>query len=264
MTNITQKEINDYIDYQIERTSNPTTIVGLEKLREDALNRQFVDAPEGLSHDEYRKWLKKARNTFLATIPVESSILGDVRNLGNHSKEEMERPVMNNLNHNQIIDILDSLNLYTIMALSSDSVRIDKLSNLNIRGQLYNYDVRPDSSVIVGYSKHSDIIGFPHKAFNRDLEDRSIYKSRDGIRSIITIDINDKVIEKKTYENAYKHLFSSLLLPVSTVISSINEVTTRYNSGIPYDDKLCEQIEKYLGEALDNGFEAPIRQRKTM
>lgn len=44
MTNITQKEINDSIDYQIERTSNPTTIVGLEKHLGEALDNGF-EAP---------------------------------------------------------------------------------------------------------------------------------------------------------------------------------------------------------------------------
>ena len=80
---------------------------------------------------------------------------------------------------------------------------------------------------------------YPFHQFNRSfsLGNRNSYVNRrDGVKSI-----NSK--------NAYELLYSYLRLPISTVLSSINEVNTHISCDIPFNNELCSKIEKIQKEA---------------
>lgn len=220
-------KIDKYIDYQIlqNSNSNQAEVERLERLRNLLLDRQFIDAPNGLlTESEYNKWIKNAKKTFLLTIPTESLLMGDIHRYQKHSIEELNESVIGNLNSNQIIDILDSLNICTIMPLITNRGHARRIKD--------SYAIKTYGNIqLVGETENGNLISYPFHSFNRSISLEDCYSFRDGVRSINNI-------------NAYEVLFKYLKLPIATVLSSINEVNTHFPCNIPYDDELCTKIDK--------------------
>ena len=84
---------------------------------------------------------------------------------------------------------------------------------------------------LVGETQEGKLTAYPYHSFNRSISFQHDYYDRDGVKSI-----NNK--------NAYEVLYSYLRLPISTILSSINEVNTHLPCNMPFDDALCSKIEK--------------------
>ena len=224
MSTLTTDNINKYVDYQITKSNQIDEIERLERLKRVLLKRQFVDAPVGLSESEYNKWLKEAKKTYLLSIPTQSLLMGDIHHYPNHTIQELFEDVIGDLSSRQIIKILNSLDLYTIMKLLTDNIYYREITSHYLARTYGNIE-------LIGEMPEGIITAYPCHSFNRSLSLRPDYRDRDGVKSI-----NNK--------NAYEVLYSKLRLPISTVLSSINEVNTHLPCNIPFDEDLCTKIER--------------------
>ena len=229
---VKKTKIDKYVDYQISKSYEQAEIERLKRLKGLLLKKQFLDAPNELTKIEYNKWLKEAKKTYLLSIPTQSLLMGDIHHYPKHSKEELNESVIGNLSAIQIIQILDSLDLYTIMKLITDDVMLIH--------DITDYWIRKHGDVeLIGNTEEGKLVAYPFHQFNRSfsLGNRNSYVNRrDGVKSI-----NSK--------NAYELLYSYLRLPISTVLSSINEVNTHISCDIPFNNELCSKIEKIQKEA---------------
>lgn len=213
----------EYLEYQLS-LPKICKLNNDEKLRR--LNKQFVDTDYVMSQAHYNKWLKKAKKTYIGTIETESLLMGDLHCYRNNYSEELCDEVIGNLSSCQIVRILDSIDLYTIMKLISNDLEITNIAEYYpiATGNC----VFSDGSSMYLYAELNTI-------FNRSRsQGEYIGKNgkwvRDGIKSINGI-------------NAYEILYRFLRLPIGVVLSSINEVNTHMDSGIPFDEDLCQRLE---------------------
>ena len=229
MSNITQQQIDNYIEYQISNISCKEDVRRLIRLKSSILQRQFVDSSENLSQEEYNKWLKQAKKTYLLSLETKSILMGDLHYYPIHSSEELNTGVVGNLTPIQIINILDSLDLYTIMKLITENVTIYSVEN-EFAFSSFGH------TTLIGFSEGNSIIAYPFHPFNRSVSTRDGYcAKRDGIKSI-----NGK--------NAYEVLYGFLRLPIKTVLASINEVNTHFPCNLSFDEGLCTRIEQIQKE----------------
>ena len=224
MNTITTNNINKYVDHQISKSYQQAEIERLERLKGLLLKKQFLDAPTELTKAEYNKWLKKAKKTYLLSIPTQSLLMGDIHHYPTHSEDELNESVIGNLSPTQIIQILDSLDLHTIMKLITDDVNYRTIRNS------FQIQTFGDTELIAN-TPEGELIAYPHHPFNRRISLRYSYCHRDGVKSI-------------NGRNAYEVLYSYLKLPISVILSSINEVNTHLSCNIPFDDVLCSKIDE--------------------
>ena len=224
MHTLTEEKINKYVDYQISKNYQQAEIERLERLKGTLLSKQFLDAPIGLTDIEYNKWLKEAKKTYLLSIPTQSLLMGDIHHYPTHSEDELNESVIGNLSSTQIIQILDSLDLYTIMKLITNDIYYCTIRNSFQIHTLGNTE-------LVGNTPKGKLIAYPYHQFNRSISLGYSYYDRDGVKSI-----NER--------NAYEVLYSHLGLPIAVILSSINEVNTHLSCNINFDDALCSKIEK--------------------
>ena len=218
----------DYLEHQL---GYPKCSKLTPEEKQRRLNKQFVDASYGMNQAEYNRWIKDAKKTYINTIETESLLMGDLHCYRNNYREELESEVIGNLNSCQIVRILDSIDLYTIMKLISRDLEITSIAEFYpiATGNC----VFSDGSSMYLYAELNNI-------FNRSWSKRTyIGKNgewyRDGIKSINGV-------------NAYEILYRFLRLPIGVVLSSINEVNTHMDSGIPFDEDLCQKIDDIQGD----------------
>ena len=214
----------DYLEYQMGYPKC-SKFSDTEKLRR--LNKQFIDANVGMNQADYNKWIKDAKKTYIHTIETESLLMGDLHCYRNNHREELYAEAIGNLSPCQIVRILDSIDLYTIMKLISKDLEITNITeSYPIATGNCNFQ---DGSSLYLYAELPNV-------FNRSVSKGTYVGKngkwfRDGIKSISGI-------------NAYELLYRFLRLPIGVVISSINEVNTHMDSGIPFDDDLCQRIDE--------------------
>ena len=223
MNTITTNNIDRYVDYQISRSYGQAEIERLERLKGLLLRKQFLDAPTGLTKTEYNRWLKEAKKTYLLSIPTQSLLMGDIHHYPTHSKDELNESVIGNLNPNQIIQILDSLDLHTIMKLITYGFEYRTIKSC--------WSCAFGDTELVGNTPDGKFTAYPNRSFNRSISLGYSYNYRDGVKSI-----NDR--------NAYEILYSYLRLPISVILSSINEVNTHLPCNIPFDNAVCSKIDE--------------------
>ena len=223
MNIIATNNISNYVDYQISKNYKQAEIERLERLKGLLLKKQFMDAPTGLTKIDYNKWLKEAKKTYLLSIPTQSLLMGDIHHYPKHSEDELNERVIGNLSPVQIIQILDSLDLHTIMKLIIDN---SEYRAINSSWKIKTFG----DTELVGNTLDGELIAYPNHPFNRRISLGYSYDYRDGVKSI-----NDR--------NAYEVLYSYLRLPISVVLSSINEVNTHLSCSIPFNHELCSKIE---------------------
>ena len=213
----------EYLEYQL---GMPKCSRLTDFERERRLNKQFIDAEYGMNQAKYNRWIKDAKKTYIHTIETRSLLMGDLHCYKNNYREELYEEAIGNLSPAQIVKILDSIDLYTIMKLISKNLEITNIAEF--------YPVATgncifdDGSQIYLYAELNNI-------FNRSWSQRSYIGKRgkwfrDGIKSINGV-------------NAYEILYRFLRLPIGVVLSSINEVNTHMDSGIPVDEDLCQKLE---------------------
>lgn len=240
MKTIIDDNIGKYVDYQISNSYQQTEIERLERLKQLLLRKQFLDALNGLTNAEYNKWLKEAKKTYVLSIPTQSLLMGDIHHYPKHSNDELNESVIGNLSPNLIIQILDSLDLHTIMKLITDDSDYRPIEN-NFHIQTFG------DTKLIGNTPEGELIAHPHHPFNRSISLGYSYYHRDGVKSI-----NNR--------NAYEVLYSYLKLPISVILSSINKVNTHLPCNIPFDDALCSKIYEIQEHAPS--FQFQIRKRK--
>ena len=224
MNTITTNNLDRYVDYQISKSYRQAEIERLERLKGLLLRKQFLDAPTGLTKIEYNKWLKEAKKTYLLSIPTQSLLMGDIHRYPKHSKDELNESVIDSLSPNQIIQILDTLDIHTIMKLITDDFDYREIRN-NYQRQTFG------DTELVGNTPDGNLIAYPNRPFNRSISLRYSYHYRDGVKSI-------------NGRNAYEILYSYLRLPISVILSSINEINTHLPCNIPFDNALCSKIDE--------------------
>jgi len=213
----------EYLEYQLGYPKC-SKLTDAEKIRR--LNKQFIDADYGMKQADYNRWIKDAKKTYIGTIETESLLMGDLHCYRNNYREELSNEVIGNLSIAQIVRILDSIDLYTIMKLISNDIEITNIAKF--------YPIATGNCI---FSDGSSMYLYAelNTNFNRSWSQRSYIGRRgkwfrDGIKSINGI-------------NAYELLYRFLRLPIGVVLSSINEVNTHMESGIPFDDDLCQKLE---------------------
>lgn len=218
MENNLKKQIDTFIDYQLDLAVKEKDIERLSALRQLVLNRQFVDAPEDLSKSEYNRWLvKEAKKSFILTLETPSILMGSWHHYPKHLNEELETKTnIGNLTPNQIIEILNSINIYTIMKLICSDVEI---FNAPHRPWGYQYGYIGIDGWFESDGNYQSLESFPFR----------YYSKKETIKSI-----NDK--------NAYEYLYRGLGLPIKTVLGSINEVNTHIKCDLEINPDLCEKI----------------------
>lgn len=236
MNTITTNNINKYVDYQISKNYRQVEIERLERLKGLLLRKQFLDAPTGLTKTEYNKWLKEAKKTYLLSI----LLIGDIHHYPTHSKDELNESIIGNLSPTQIIQILDSLDLHTIMKLITDDFDYRAIKN-SFQIQTFG------DTKLVGNAPEGELIAYPYHPFKRSISLGYSYYHRDRLKSL-----NNR--------NAYEVLYSYLKLPISVILSSINKVNTHLSCNIPFDDALCSKIDEIQKYAPSYPF--PARKRK--
>ena len=112
-----EHKIYNYINYQIASSNLQAEKERLERLKKIVMERQFVDAPAGLSESEYNKWLKEAKKTYLLSIPTQSLLMGDIHHYTNHTIQELFEDVIGDLSSRQIIKILIIVRLPVVIWL---------------------------------------------------------------------------------------------------------------------------------------------------
>jgi len=218
MDNNLNKQIDTFIDYQLNLTDKEKDIERLSTLRKIVSNRQFVDAPEGLSKLEYNRWLvKDAKKSFILTLETPSILMGSYHHFSKHSEEELETKTnIGNLTPNQIIEILNSINIYTIMKLICSDVEI---FNAPRRPWGYQYGYIGIDGWFESDGNIQCLESYPFR----------YYSKKETIKSI-----NNK--------NAYEYLYRGLGLPIKTILGSINEVNTHVKCDLEINPDLCEII----------------------
>lgn len=213
----------DYLEYQMGYPKSQK-LTDIEKARR--LNKQFVDAPYGMTQAEYNRWIKDSKKTYIHTIETGSLLMGDLHCYRNNCREELYTEAIGNLSPAQIVRILDSIDLYTIMKLISNDLEITNFAEY--------YPIATGNCFFDDGSKmylYAELNTF----FNRSWSQRKYTGKngkwfRDSIKSINGV-------------NAYEILYRFLKLPIGVVLSSINEVNTHMDSGIPFDEDLCQRLE---------------------
>ena len=218
MENNLNRQIDSFINYQLNLAVKEKDIERLQALREIALNRQFVDIPEGLSKSEYNRWLaKNIKKSFILTLETPSILMGNRHYFPKHSEEELEtKTTIGNLTPNQIIDILNSINIYTIMKLICSDVEI---FNAPRRPWGYQYGYIGIDGWFESDGNNLCLESFPFR----------YYSKKETIKSI-------------NCKNAYEYLYRGLCLPIKTVLGSINEVNTHIKCDLDINPDLCETI----------------------
>lgn len=218
MGNNLNEQIDTFIDYQLSLTVKEKDIERLNALRQIALNRQFVDAPEGLSKSEYNSWLvKEAKKSFILTLEAPSILMGSWYHYPKHSEEELETKTnIGNLTPNQIIEILNSINIYTIMKLICSDVEI---FNAPRRPWGYQYGYIGINGYFSSDGNSFYLESYPFREYNK----------KETIKSI-------------SNKNAYEYLYRGLCLPIKTILGSINEVNTHIKCDLDINPDLCETI----------------------
>ncbi len=209
---------------------NNVHIEQIERMKNNGIyiSKQFVDLDTDLSTEEYNKWLKSVKKTFMHTIHTNSLLMGsDTDKIKEfHSQEELSTPVLAKYSPNQIMETLEWLDIYTIMLLLAEDVQIEiigKETYLKENIFLTGIHQKEDGSVIKLASR-------PHI----------------GGKSISSLDENGKI--NYNFVNANEFLFRNLKLPIKTVLNSVNEAVDFLqfsNEGIKPDvvnEELCEQI----------------------
>ena len=213
----------DYLEYQMSYPKC-SKLTDIEKLRR--LNKQFVDAPYGMNQSEYNRWIKDSKKTYIHTIESGSLLMGDLHCYRNNYREELYTEAIGNLSPAQIVRILDSIDLYTIMKLISQDLEITNVAEL--------YPVATGNCNFVDGSNmflYAELNTFFNRSWSLgEYVGKKGKWVRDSIKSINGV-------------NAYEILYKFLRLPIGVVLSSINEVNTHMDSGIPFDEDLCQRIE---------------------
>ena len=220
----------------------------------DIRNRQFIDAENGLSKDQYNKWIKDSRKRFLGIFPTNSLLYGDnhYKYYGIKSKyteDELSEPLIGDLNAMQIAYILDSMDVYTIMCLMCK--KDPSQSIVQGRGDIiYDEDnslIHIPNDTTMLECDYYDNNGNPHFIYAFPFEKNNRKWSLNSIKPIHTKQIYEKSWggSYRTWEGsttANEVLFRVLRLPVSVVLGSIDSVSTKYSKVLPYDDNLCENL----------------------
>jgi len=213
----------EYLEYQLGYPKC-SKLSDTEKNRR--LNKQFIDADYGMKQADYNKWIKDAKKTYIGTIETESLLIGDLHCYRNNYRDELCEEVIGNLSALQIVKILDSIDLYTIMKLISKDLKVTNITD--------SYPVATGNCI---FDDGSNLFLYAelHNVFNRSVSKGAYVGKngkwfRDGIKSINGI-------------SAYELLYRFLRLPIGVVLSSINEVNTHMESGLPIDDDLCRKLE---------------------
>lgn len=218
----------DYLEYQMGYPKD-SKLSDMEKLRR--LNKQFIDANKDMNQAEYNRWIKDSKKTYIHTIETSSLLMGDLHCYRNNYKEELYSEAIGNLSPCQIVRILDSIDLYTIMKLISKDLEITNMTGpYPVATGNCIFD---DGSSMFLYAELNNV-------FNRSISKGTyIGKNgkwyRDGIKSINGI-------------NSYELLYRFLRLPIGVILSSINEVNTHMDSGLPFDEDLCQRIDEIQSE----------------
>ena len=213
----------EYLEYQLS-LPKCFKLTETEKLRR--LNKQFTDSTYGMNQALYNRWIKDAKKTYIGTIETESLLMGDLHCYRSNYREELCEEVIGNLNALQIVRILDSIDLYTIMKLISFDLEITNFAEY--------YPIATGNCIFSDGSQmylYAELNNFFNRSFSqRDYASKMGVLSRDAIKSINGV-------------NAYEILYRFLRLPIGVVLSSINEVNTHMETGIPINEDLCQRLE---------------------
>ena len=164
----------------------------------------------------------------------------DIHHYPTHSEDELNACAIGNLSPEHIIEILDSLDLYTIMGLIANEVqRYYPECHLEVQDSNDEIELSIETPGRFLYT-------LAVRPFTRSISEGRSYYFRDGVRSI-------------NGESAYELLYLYLRMPIATILSSVNEVNTHIPCDIPFDDKLCSVIEKIQ---RDDPTLQPLRKRK--
>ena len=115
----------DYLEHQL---GNPKCSKLTPEEKQRRLNKQFVDASYGMNQAEYNKWLKDVKKTYIHTIETESLLMGDLHCYRNNYRDDLCSKAIGNLSPLQIVKILDSIDLYTIMKLIASDLEITSIA----------------------------------------------------------------------------------------------------------------------------------------
>lgn len=211
------------------------------------INNQFVDAEEGLSREQYNRWIKDARKRYLGKFPTNSLLFGDNHykydsRKGFYCESDLSEPLIGNLNASQIAAILDTMDVYTIMSL--------------ICGDTLSLKYYPDSDIMTLLPRingnYVDSNGISRSVYSLPFEINNRKDSISRYKKYHTKQIYfDDITFFRRFDgsiSANEALFRFLRLPVSYVLGSINEVSTQYNCNLPYDEKLCDTISEIIRE----------------
>ena len=202
--------LNYFIDIMLENTNSIKEYSRLIKLREVIKEKQFVDLEFESTKERYSKFIKSMNNTYIGTISAKNLLIGESHKYSNHSDLELDYPIFNGLSIREICMILDSIDLYTICRIiDKDTKIVESDNNIVLTGM----DINNNKFDVTPISLKKDKIKYNKKIIN-------------GI-------------------SAYEMLYRKTLLPIGTILSSINKVNTEFFTTSKPNEELIDKIYEY-------------------